>query len=247
LAGVFTGVDRRFDNWRLGVVGGYTNSAPNVSARISSANIDTAYVGGYAGATYGPWNLRSGAVGGFSTISTNRTIIFPGFSDAASARYDATTAQVFGEIGYGIPLGNIAAEPFGGPAYVHLNPRGLAETGGIAALTGLSAKDDLGYSTLGARAATTWILANSMLLTPRVSVAWQRAFRTLTPTDFLEFQTAGVGFTIAGLPIVRNAALVESGLDLRIAPNVAVGVSYAGQLANSVRDHSVKGNFTWRF
>jgi hypothetical protein len=26
-----------------------------------------------------------------------------------------------------------------------------------------------------------------------------------------------------------------------------IGVSYAGQLANSAHDHSVSGNFSWRF
>jgi hypothetical protein len=31
------------------------------------------------------------------------------------------------------------------------------------------------------------------------------------------------------------------------AGNCKVGVSYAGQLASSAHDHSVKGNFTWRF
>jgi len=44
-----------------------------------------------------------------------------------------------------------------------------------------------------------------------------------------------------GVPIARDAALVEAG-----GEQAKVGVSYAGQLANSAHDHSVKCNFTWR-
>ena len=33
----------------------------------------------------------------------------------------------------------------------------------------------------------------------------------------------------------------------QLTAQAKIGVSYAGQLANSAHDHSVKGNFTWRF
>ncbi|MCP1837343.1 uncharacterized protein with beta-barrel porin domain [Bradyrhizobium sp. USDA 4538] len=37
------------------------------------------------------------------------------------------------------------------------------------------------------------------------------------------------------------------GLDLRITSQASVGISYVGQLADRVQDHSVKGNFSWKF
>ncbi|HZC76258.1 MAG TPA: autotransporter outer membrane beta-barrel domain-containing protein, partial [Ktedonobacterales bacterium] len=61
LGGVFTGFDRRFGEWRAGLAGGYSNSSASVSARASSASIDTAYFSGYAGTSFGPLNFRSGA------------------------------------------------------------------------------------------------------------------------------------------------------------------------------------------
>jgi uncharacterized protein with beta-barrel porin domain len=63
----------------------------------------------------------------------------------------------------------------------------------------------------------------------------------------LSFQSTGSGFNILGIPIARDAALVEAGGDLQLTAQAKIGVSYAGQLANSAHDHSVKGNFTWRF
>ena len=157
------------------------------------------------------------------------------------------SAQMFGEVGYGISFGAIAAEPFAGLALVHLDTHGFSEGGGVAALAGSSARDDIGYSTLGGRIATGIPLQNGMLLTPRASLAWQHAFGDVTPSAALAFQSSGAAFSIAGVPLARDAVLVESGLDLRINPSATFGVSYVAQLSGSVNDHSVKGNLTWRF
>jgi outer membrane autotransporter protein len=248
LSGFFSGVDSSFGtNWRAGIAGGYTNSNVRVNAQASAANVDTAHLAAYAGAAYGPWNLRSGAAVSWSTIDSSRGTLFPGFADQATARYNATTSQVFGEIGHSIRFGNIAAEPFAGLAWVHLDTNGFSERGGLAALVGSSTRDDIGYSTLGARIATGVQLENGMVLTPRASLAWQHAFGDVTPGATLAFQSLGTAFSISGVPLARDAALVESGVDLNINPSVTIGVSYVGQLSDRVNDHSVKGNLSWRF
>jgi outer membrane autotransporter protein len=248
LAGFFSGVDHRIGaNWIAGIAGGYTSSTVRVSDRASSADVETAHLAGYVGATYGALSLRGGAAASFSTLDTSRSIIFPNFFDSARARYDATAAQVFGEAGYGLTFGQFALEPFAGLAWVHLDTNSFNEIGGIAALLGSGTKEDVGYSTLGARIATSFRLTNGMLLTPRASVAWQYALGNVTPTTALAFQSTGANFTVAGVPLARNAALVEGGLDLRVTSQASVGISYVGQLADRVQDHSVKGSFTWRF
>src|SRR5262249_7051161 len=247
LSGVFTGFDRRFGDWRAGLAAGYSNSTVSVSARASSANIDTAYVAAYAGTSFWTWNFRSAATVAWNTIGTSRAIAFPGFFEQATARYGAGEAQVFGELGYGLTFGAIAVEPFAGLAWVHLDTASFAETGGVSALNGTGHKDDVGYSTLGARVATYYLLQNGMALIPRASVAWQHAFGDVTPTAALTFQSIGSGFNILGVPIARDAALVEAGGDLQLTAQAKIGVSYMGQLANTAHDHSVRGNFTWRF
>jgi outer membrane autotransporter protein len=247
LGGVFSGFDRRFGDWRAGLAAGYSNSSVSVSARASSANIDTAYVAAYAGTSFWAWNFRSGATFAWNTIGTSRAIAFPGLSEQATTRYGAGEAQVFGELGYGMTFGAIAAEPFAGLAWVHLDTASFTETGGVSALAGTGNRDDVGYSTLGARVATYYLLQNGMALIPRASVAWQHAFGDVTPIAALSLQSIGAGFNILGVPIARDAALVEAGGDLQLTAQAKIGVSYAGQLANSAHDHSVKGHFTWRF
>ncbi len=250
LAGFFAGVDRRFgSNWLAGIASGYTNSSVGITDRSSSAGIDTAHLAGYVGANYGPWNLRSGAAASFSTLGTNRDIVFPGFFDAESARYHATTTQVFSEVGYGIAFGQIAAEPFAGIAFVHLNTGGFVESGGtgIAALSSSGNSDDIGYSNFGARAATNYVLVDGIVLTLRASAAWQHAVGAVTPTAALAFESNGATFTASGVPLARDAALIQAGFDLHLGRQVAVGVSYFGELANCIQDNSVTGTLTWRF
>jgi len=247
LGGIFTGFDGRFGEWRAGLAGGYTNASTTVSARASSANIDSAYFAGYGGTSFGPLNFRSGAALAWHTIGTSRSIAFPGFSEQASARYSAISGQVFGEVGYGMSFGSIAVEPFAGLAWVFLNTESFNETGGVGALGASSTQNDVNYSTLGARWASNYLMSNGMMFMPRASLAWQHAFGTVTPSALLTFQNTGVPFGILGAPIARDAALVEAGGDLQLGPQTKVGVAYFGQLASNARDHSVKVNFSWRF
>ncbi|MGO9005201.1 MAG: autotransporter domain-containing protein [Beijerinckiaceae bacterium] len=249
LDGIFGGVDHRFgSNWLAGVAGGYTNSSISVSDRDSLANIDTAHLAGYAAANSGPWNVRAAAAASFSTLDTSRSIVFPGFAETATAHYGAPMAQIFGEVGYGVTAGQIAAEPFGGLAFVYLHTDEFAEsTGGIAELSGSGHDSNIGYSTLGGRAATNFVLFDGMVLTPRVSAAWQHALGSVTSTEALVFQSTAEPFTIAGLPVARDTALLESGFDLRLNPQARIGLSYSAQLGDHAQNNSVQGNLTWRF
>ena len=104
--------------------------------------------------------------------------------------------------------------------------------------------EDVSYSTLGLRAATTIRISN-MVITPKVAAAWQHAFDDVTPDASLAFASTGIGF--AGVPLARNSLLVEAGLDLSLSPTATVGVSYSGQFASELQDNAVKGRFTWLF
>ncbi len=250
LAGGFAGVDRRFaPNWIAGLAAGYTNSFLSIGNPSSSADINTDYLAGYVGASFGPWNLRAAAAGSFSLLDASRSIVFPGFADSAGSSYDATTAQVFGEVGYGIAFGPIATEPFAGLAFVSLHTTGFSEASSTsaAALSGSAGTNDVGYSTLGARAATDWLLANGMVLTPRASAAWQHAFGPITPTAALAFEANGAPFTVSGVPLATDAALVQAGFDLHFNTRMTLGLYYFGELAGHVQDNSVQGNLRWRF
>jgi outer membrane autotransporter protein len=247
LAGFFTGADTRVgSDGRLGIAAGYTASRNNLDGR-GSANVETGHLIGYGGWRFGALNLRAGGAYAWHTIDTDRTIAFPGFFDRATAHYNGGTGQIFGEAGYGFAFGKLAVEPFAGAAWVHLKTDAFNERGGAAALAVAASAFEVGYSTLGIRAASMIPLAADMMLVPRVSVAWQHAFTDVTPTAVLAFQNAAAPFVIAGVPIARDSLLAEAGLDLAIGRNATLGLSYVGQLASNVQDHAAKGKFSWKF
>lgn len=59
--------------------------------------------------------------------------------------------------------------------------------------------------------------------------------------------SAGNPFTVAGVPIARDAAIIETGLDLNLTPAATLGISYSGQFAPSASDQSVRANLSVRF
>jgi outer membrane autotransporter protein len=247
-AGFISGADARFGElMRLGFAAGYTHSSLAVDARASSAGIDSVHAGAYASADLGAFDARGGAAYSFHTIDTTRTVAFPGFLDHTAARFDGATAQVFGEVGHGMTLGRLAAEPFAGVAFVHVDTGSFLESGGVAALSGARDSEDVGYSSLGVRAATMLPLVAGYWLVPRIALAWQHAFGDVTPAAALAFQSTGAAFSTAGVPIARDAALVEGGVDLRLSPRAKLSLNYAGELAAHAQTHSVKGGYTWNF
>ncbi len=245
--GFLTGFDARFGAVRAGFMGGYTHSDVNVDAVGSSAGIDSAQLGAYAASSFGAFNLRSGVAGTFNAIDTSRMVAFPGFSENEHARFNGYTGQAFGELGYGMAFNHVAIEPFAGLAYVLVNTGAFQESGGVAALSGSSSTENIGYSSLGLRAATILMLSNGTALVPHVSAQWQHAFGDVTPTVAVSFQSTGAGFSTAGLPIAADAAVTEAGIDWRITPRMKFGIAYQGEFAQNAQTHAGTGTFTWDF
>lgn len=234
-----------FDTWRVGLYSGYSRSTFEAKGRISSGNSDNYHLGLYGGGQWGAFGLRAGAAYSWHDMSVDRTVSFTGFSDRLRSDYNAATAQVFGELGYRIDAGRVALEPFAGLAYVNLQSDGFTEWGGTAALAGHSSDMSTAFTTLGMRASTT-VTVNGMGLELRGALAWRRAFGDVTPASILSF-AGGSPFSIAGIPIAKNAAVLDAGLDLAVAPNATLSLSYGGQYSAHAIEQTVKGSLAVKF
>ena len=248
LGGFVSGMDAGVgDRWRAGLATGYIRSDINVKARASSADVDSYLLAGYAGGRIGPVALRSGAAWTWHCIDTSRAVSSPGFYESERASYGGDTGQLFAELAFPIVTDRSSAvEPFADLVYEHVGTDAFTESGPTAALSTPGGDQNVGYSTLGVRAATTMPVAG-MLVTPRASAAWQYAFGDTTPDLALAFASSGIPFGISGLPLARNSALIEAGLDFALGADAMLEVSYFGQLAGDLHDNGVQGRFTWRF
>ncbi|PWJ84636.1 outer membrane autotransporter protein [Pseudaminobacter salicylatoxidans] len=244
--GLLMGVDGlAFETWRLGIVAGYSHAGFDASERAASGSSDNYHLGAYAGTSWGKLGFRSGLAYTWHDVETARSVALPGFADRLSADYDAGSFQAFGELGYRIDTQAVSFEPFASLAYVKLRTAAFSEDGGAAALYGASQTTDATFTTLGIRAQAD-VALGAVPATARAMLGLRHAFGAVTPEAGLAF-AGGNAFTIAGTPIARNAAVIEAGLDIAVAPSATLGLSYRGQLASRTSDNGFKVDLNVRF
>lgn len=243
--GLLVGADGAAGDWRLGLVGGYSRTSFDAAGRHSSGASDNYQLGLYGGTELGAVAFRSGVAYTWHRISTSRSVDFQGFADHLAADYDAATGQAFGELAYKTETGPFAFEPFANLAYVSLHTDGFAETGGAASLASSASNTDATFTTLGVRASTD-VAIGGVTATARGLFGLRHAFGDVTPLSSFAF-AGGDNFTIAGTPIARDAVLVEAGLDMQLAANATLGLSYAGQFGADTADNGFKANIGVKF
>jgi fibronectin-binding autotransporter adhesin len=241
-------------DWRFGLAGGYTNDQISVSQRASSATFESVFGGAYAGASFGALQLRAGALYATNSTSTSRSVTFPGFAEALSSSNGGSTAQAFGEAGYRIELSNVnlaelgltrlRIEPFAGAAAIRIHQNGFTEEGGIAALTGAARDFNVQTTTLGVRGELAFA---SMPLTLKSMFGWRHAFGDVVPSTLLAFQGGAQGFSVAGVPIDRDAFVAEVGIDYAVTSSVRVGISSSTQIGNRASDYAFRGHIEVSF
>jgi outer membrane autotransporter protein len=241
--GLFLGGDTALGGgWRLGGAFGYTNSSVHVDDRSSRADVDSYTLGLYTGNSWAAGNGRINLMlgGGYTLhdIDTHRNVSIGGNQTLRSS-YDADTAQVFGELGYELPVSHAASiEPYLRLAYLNQHTDSFDEDGGSAALRGGSSNEDTTSTTLGVHGKTAFDYRGKPV-TLRASAGWRHAFGSLTPSSDLAFiQGGGTSFSVDGAPIAANAAVVELGAEIPLGRSNTVGLSYGGQFGDGNSDNS---------
>jgi fibronectin-binding autotransporter adhesin len=246
-SGFLMGADTRFgEEGRFGLMGGYSRSAFDVTDRASSGSGDNYHIGAYAGSRFGDLALRTGISYSWHDVSTSRVVAFPGFVDSLKADYKAATTQLFAELGYRVKTERADLEPFVNLAHVNVSSDGFSERGGLAALTSSGDSSGTTFSTVGLRASTKVAMSGGADVTARGMLGWRHASGNTAPTTTVAF-AGGLPFVIAGVPVARNAAVVEAGLDFRLTPAATLGVSYGGQFGSGLKDHSARVNLNVAF
>lgn len=245
--GMLAGVDGTFDaRWRIGLAAGYSHTDVDVDPRASTASIDSYHLGAYGGFRQGAFAARLGMTYSFHDIDTKRDVDFPGFSDETEAGTTARTAQVFAEVGYDVQLGRATLQPVAGLTYVNIDSDGFDEGDGAAALKTGSENDDLVFSNLGLRAATVTQAFGAPLRLHGL-LGWRHAYGDTTLESRLRFSDGSDGFTVSGVPIARDAALIEAGADLDFTDDLTVGLSYSGQIAPDSHENAVRADLRLQF
>ncbi len=126
-------------------------------------------------------------------------------------------------------------EPFANLAYVNLSSQNFTETGSAAALTGVGRDREHALFDAGRPGGdgvrTLERGGSDAACEPR----WQHAFGDVNSSASLAFVSGGSAFTVAGVPIARDAALVGAGVDYAFSKSVSASVTYSGQFGSGTR------------
>src|SRR3546814_15258939 len=63
----------------------------------------------------------------------------------------------------------------------------------------------------------------------------------------MRYQAGGSAFRIAGLPVARDAAIIDAGLDVAISGRTRIGISYNGQIGSRLAYHAAKASISFSF
>jgi outer membrane autotransporter protein len=89
-------------------------------------------------------------------------------------------------------------------------------------------------------------MLGAVYATTRGTLGWRHAFGDTTPFSTFAF-AGGSAFNIAGVPIAREAAVVNAGIDFALTKAATVGLSYGGQFGGNAADQNVRGQLTVQF
>ncbi|MGV2897552.1 autotransporter domain-containing protein [Achromobacter sp. AGC78] len=249
--GFFVGGDGAVGNgWRLGGAVGYTGSHSSVADAASRTSVDSYTATMFGGRNFpaGPGHIRfmAGAAYTWHDIDTKRDVAAGSLNQRLKSSYNASSTQVFTELGYKLPLNDATSiEPYAGLAWNQLRTRDFQESGGTAALHGSGATDDVTSTTLGLRGA--WEFgADRAPGRLTASLGWRHAMGDVKPKQQLAFD-GGSTFSVTGVPIARDAAVVGLGAEVSITRNTTAGVAYDAQFGGGNRQQSGMFKLAMRF
>ncbi|RCL01977.1 MAG: hypothetical protein JSC188_000596 [Candidatus Tokpelaia sp. JSC188] len=246
IGGFFAGIDSWVsDTLQTGILIGYSHSSFSVWNHKSTGLSNNYPIAFYSGAHWGAFSLRGGSAYTWHNISTDRNVVFPGFSETLKNDHRSRTVQFFEEFGYNMMVDSCNFKPFANLAYVNLHTGSFTERDGTSALSGKSDHTNVTFTTLGLRASKNFSLTKDSVATARSMIGWQRAFGNIVPTNIHAFHESEM-FAVTGVPIARNSITIESAIDWNCSQTTTISFSYIGRLSSKAQDHGVKTSLNIR-
>ncbi|GLQ91489.1 autotransporter-associated beta strand repeat-containing protein [Dyella acidisoli] len=236
--GVLVGADIVADNQsRLGVFAGSGEQSLRMVTRDDSATVHATHAGVYGATQWSAWQLRAGLAYGWQRIDSTRTTGLTGMA-TTGARYDAGLTHGYVEGAYQFLFGQTALEPYLNVARMQLHTDAIHERYSTAALDIAGENTGVTTATLGARIHAG--LDHKGIAHAYADLGWRRAWGVTMPAIQAQFAAGGSSFTVDGLPIARNAMVVDAGLDLQLSSRAVMDFGYHGQFASRDKDHAVR-------
>nr|WP_255501902.1 autotransporter outer membrane beta-barrel domain-containing protein [Comamonas sp. CMM02] len=248
--GLFIGADEEVGSsgWRVGGSLGFTTADAKVKSRDASADTKSYSASVYTGKGFSHGANRVNVMGGLAythhRIDSQRSVA--ALSQNLKAKYNASTLQLFGEVGYAMgQYSKQGLEPFAGINISQQRVGSFQESGGFAALRGESRNDTTTSTTLGVRAHSDIKLAGKDVRL-KGTVGWRHAWGGVKQTATLAFEGSN-SFTVTGAPLARNTALLGLQAQMELSRRAALELGYQGEYGSGTRDNAVNVKVRWAY
>lgn len=248
---VYMGMNQQLGDsgWRLGEMIGYSNAELKSDNRYSSADIDSYSFAIYTGKAFKHQENLVNFLAGMSyarhQIDTSRNV--PLLDQNLHADYSADVAQLFSEAGYAFKLNNAhELEPFINLTVENQHIGSFQEHGGEAALHASSSNDTRTGSTLGLRTNSLFVLENKNI-TVSALLGWRHGWGDLDLTRSMSFSDNTSSFTVAGVPLSKDTALVGLQTNIAYQANTYFTFGYTGDFGKNTQDQNIYAKVNWSF
>jgi autotransporter-associated beta strand protein len=244
--GFLAGVDMPLgDGFRVGIGAGAISNNASEPGRMSTASGSTGHVLAYGGWSDGTLTLKLGGDYGWGDMDVTRQVAVLPETDKGSRHQ--SSAQIFSEAAYLFQTDAAQIRPYADLAYISVRTGAFTEKGGVSALSGGARDDDATYATLGVRFSLAEVKLDDTRIVPKLGIGWQHAFDRFSPEQVLTLQNAAQDFTVQGVPLKSDAAVVQAGIGIVLSPDVVLDVGYDGAFSAASRDHGLRGELRWTF
>jgi T5SS/PEP-CTERM-associated repeat protein len=247
--GLIAGYDWTFgERWTVGVAGGPESLRQQIRARNAITEVDAVHGGLYAGFRGEQAWINGGASYADYEVETRRDIgAGTSWAQALDSRHDAHAVSAFAEGGWNLQFDALTLSPYLALAYTRLSSETATETGGTAALSVASSKDEVWTTTAGIRA--SWDISGGQQDGSRfeAGLAWQNAAGELRADSRNRFVAGSDSFTVQGLPLARNVGIAEVGVSLNTSDNSRLSMFAQGRTGDGQREVGAQLNWNVAF
>ncbi|MFC4625473.1 autotransporter domain-containing protein [Daeguia caeni] len=219
----------------------------NASANTGRAfaDFETYQLGLYSAKYWNDFHLSFGLSSSLHDIYTSRNVKYIDLNDHDDASLTGISHQAFTELGYTFNSSIVDVTPFVGVSYARVDLMGFEERQTRSALIGESGHAHVMSTLLGLRVHENFKLSDESRISYHAMAAWQSNSQG-RPSATLHF-AGGEAFTISGVPVEKNALLLQGGVQYTVADHLSLGLSYEGRMDRKIRDHSMKMELKLRF
>ncbi|NBC34961.1 autotransporter domain-containing protein [Novosphingobium sp. FSY-8] len=230
----------------VGSMFGIGTSKLALSARGSSADTNDLHAGFFGRIDGSALSLVAGVGLTRRDTHTSRSVTIGTFSESAKSRYNVIVKQFFAQASYRKQLKGIELEPSVGVAYVDVTGRSAAED---AATSRLGIREGGGGGwlyTVGLRGAADLGKLAGVPIKATGGVQYRLAEHATTFTADNSLLN-GSTFRVASVPTARSAALLDLGLEAKLAPGLVLSAAYTSTQASNAQDSGLRGSLTFTF